>query len=151
MAGIVATFCVELLQFLAHGLDVLGCWGVVLVGFGGRFGLVPGEADEVGGSCDACLLAVEHAVVEQPEGLPSDLLPRGALTDAVASDDALDFPQAQFVEELARRDAYFAYDELVYVIDGAYFFWSWSPSCASCPDASVSSSLSPSGVAAHWE
>jgi hypothetical protein len=105
-------FLIQPYEFLAHGVNLFLCRRV-----GVNLLLIPRKLDKVGRLIDACLAHVEHAVMQQPEGLPPALLPCGLFPLSVAADDTARFPYLQVVEEVMAGDSYLAYDELVDIVD----------------------------------
>ena len=87
--------------------------GGIVVAFG-----IPGETEEVEGRGDAGLRQIDHAVVHQHEGLPARALPGLLVSLAVASNDGLDLPIPEIIQQDVAGDAYLTYEGAINLVGG---------------------------------
>ena len=92
---------------------------------GGRIAIVvgvPGETEEVEGRRDAGLREIDHAVVHEHEGLPTNALPCLLVSLAITRNDRLDLPIPKVVEQDVARDANLTYEGAINLVGGSQFF-----------------------------
>lgn len=104
----------ELLDLLLSG-HVGGGRVAILVG-------VPRETEEVEGRRDAGLRQIDHAIVHQHEGLPTNSLPCLLVSLAITRNDRLDLPIPEVVEQDVAGDANLTYEDAVDLVGGSQFF-----------------------------
>ena len=84
--------------------------------------IVPRETEEVEGRRDASLRQIDHAVVHQHEGLPTNSLPCLLVSLAITRNDGLDLPIPEVVEQDVAGDANLTYEGAIKLVGGSQYF-----------------------------
>ena len=84
--------------------------------------IVPRETEEVERRGDAGLREIDHAVVHEHEGLPTNALPGLLVSLAITRNDGLDLPIPEVVEQDVAGDANLTYEGAINLVGGSQFF-----------------------------